>query len=178
MRTWRYRPVTAWSVQLGTDLLDADVEFPGGDGLTVTVGDRTLHVALEWQPGQALAKTTIDGRFLVVQVDPALEGYVLSHGGAELRVLLRTRKAAEYAARMPVKTPPDTSRLVRSPMPGLIVRVAVAPGDEVKLGQELCVLEAMKMENVLRAERDGMVAEVCMSPKDTVAADQVLMTFA
>ncbi len=178
MRTWRYRPVTAWSVQLGTDLLDADVEFHGGDGLTVAVGDRTLHVALEWQPGQALAKATIDGRFLVVQVDPALEGYVLSHGGAELRVLLRTRKAAEYAARMPVKTPPDTSRLVRSPMPGLIVRVAVAPGDEVKLGQELCVLEAMKMENVLRAERDGMVAEVCMSPKDTVAADQVLMTFA
>jgi propionyl-CoA carboxylase alpha chain len=63
-------------------------------------------------------------------------------------------------------------------MPGLIVRVAVSPGDEVKLGQELCVLEAMKMENVLRAERDGVVAEVRMGPKDTVAADQVLVTFA
>ena len=98
----------------------------------------------------------------------------LSHGGAELRVLLRTRRAADYAARMPIKAPPDTSRQVRSPMPGLIVRVAVAPGDEVKLGQELCVLEAMKMENVLRAERDGVVAEVRMEPRDTVAADQVL----
>jgi propionyl-CoA carboxylase alpha chain len=178
MRTWRYRPVTAWSVQLGTELIEADVEFHGAEGLTVTVFDHKLHIALEWQPGQALAKATIDGRFLVAQVDPALEGYVLSHGGAELRVLLRTRKAAEYAARMPLKTPPDTSRLVRSPMPGLIVRVAVSPGDEVKLGQELCVLEAMKMENVLRAERDGIVAEVRMGPKDTVAADQVLVTFA
>jgi propionyl-CoA carboxylase alpha chain len=170
--------VTAWSVQLGSEVISAEVEFHGIDALTVTVFDQKLHVALEWQLGQALAKATIDGRFLVVQVDPALEGYVLSHGGAELHVLLRTRKAAEYAARMPVKTPPDTSRLVRSPMPGMIVRVAVGPGDEVKLGQELCVLEAMKMENVLRAERDGVVAEVRMNPKATVAADQVLMTFA
>ncbi len=144
----------------------------------MTIGEQKLHVALEWQPGQQLARATIDGRFLVVQVDPLLEGYVLSHGGAELRVLLRTRRAADYAARMPIKVPPDTSRLVRSPMPGLIVAVAVAPGEEVKLGQELCVLEAMKMENVLRAERDGMVAEVRMAPKDTVAADQVLLTFA
>ena len=66
---------------------------------------------------------------------------------------------------MPIKVPPDTSRPVHSPMPGLIVRVAVAPGDEVKLGQELCVLEAMKMENVLRAEREGVVAEVRMAPR-------------
>ena len=63
-------------------------------------------------------------------------------------------------------------------MPGLIVAVAVAPGQEVKVGQELCVLEAMKMENVLRAERDGTVAEVKVAPRDTVAADQVLLAFA
>ena len=178
MRTWRYHPVTEWSVQLGDELLAVDVEFPGGDGITCSVGGRKLHVALAWQPGQKLAKATIDGRFLVTQVDPLLEGYLLSHGGAELKVLLRTRKAAEYAARMPAKIAPDTSRLVKSPMPGLIVTVAVAPGQDVKLGQELCVLEAMKMENVLRAERDGIVGEVKISPKDTVAADQVLLTFA
>ena len=96
MRTWRYRPVTEWSVQLGDELLAVDVEFPGGDGITCSVGGRKLHVALAWQPGQKLAKATIDGRFLVTQVDPLLEGYLLSHGGAELKVLLRTRKAAEY----------------------------------------------------------------------------------
>ena len=177
MRTWRYQPVTDWTVQLNEELLAVDVEFPGGEGLTCTVAGHKLHVALEWQPGQKLAKATIDGRFLVVQVDPLLEGYLLSHGGAELKALLRTRRAAEYAARMPVKVPPDTSRQVKSPMPGLIVAVAVVPGQEVKLGQELCVLEAMKMENVLRAERDGTVAEVLIAARDTVAADQILLTF-
>jgi propionyl-CoA carboxylase alpha chain len=96
----------------------------------------------------------------------------------EIDALVRTRRAAELAARMPVKMPPDTSRQVRSPMPGLIVSVAVASGEEVKLGQELCVLEAMKMENVLRAERDGVVGEVRITARDTVAADQVLLTFA
>ena len=178
MRTWAYRPVTAWSVQLGQELLAVDVEFHGPDALTVSVAGNRLHVALEWQPGQPLARATIDGRFLVTQVDPLLEGYLLTHGGAELRVLLRTGRAAEYAARMPPKAPPDTSRLVRSPMPGLIVSVAVATGEDVKLGQELCVLEAMKMENVLRAERDGVVGEVKIKARDTVAADQVLLTFA
>ena len=177
MRTWRYQPVTEWSVQLGDELLPVDVEFHG-DNVACTVAGQKLHVAVDWQPGQQLARATIDGRFLVVQVDPLLEGYRLSHGGAELKALLRTRRAAEYAARMPVKIPPDTSRLVKSPMPGLIVSVAVAAGQEVKVGQELLILEAMKMENVLRAERDGTVAEIHIDARDTVSADQVLLTFA
>ncbi|MFL5338440.1 MAG: acetyl-CoA carboxylase biotin carboxylase subunit [Geminicoccaceae bacterium] len=178
MRTWAYRPVTAWSVQLDQEVLAVDVEIHGPDALTVTVAGNKLHIALEWRPGQPLARATIDGRFLVTQVDPLLEGYLLTHGGAELRVLLRTGRAAEYAARMPLKAPPDRSRLVKSPMPGLIVSVAVAAGEEVKLGQELCVLEAMKMENVLRAERDGVVGDLKIKVRDTVAADQVLLTFA
>ncbi|MEK0085542.1 acetyl-CoA carboxylase biotin carboxylase subunit [Benzoatithermus flavus] len=177
MRTWRYQPVTAWSVQLDKETFPVEVESHGQDGLSVTIGGHKLHVALEWRPGQPLARATIDGRWIVAQVDPILEGYILTHGGAELTALVRTRKAAEYAARMPEKTPPDTSRLVKSPMPGLIVSVAVAEGQEVKAGQELCILEAMKMENVLRAERDGIVSEVRIKARDTVAADQVLMTF-
>jgi propionyl-CoA carboxylase alpha chain len=177
MRTWRYEPVTAWSVQLGEETFPVDVETHGQDGLSVTIAGHRLHVALEWRPGQHLARATIDGRWIVAQVDPILEGYILTHGGAELKALVRTRKAAEYAARMPAKTPPDTSRLVRSPMPGLIVSVAVTAGQEVKVGQELCILEAMKMENVLRSERDGVVNEVSIKARDTVAADQVLMTF-
>ena len=178
MRTWRHQPITAWSVQLDDVVLQVDVELHGHDGLTVTLDGHKQHVAIEWRPGQPLVRATIDGRFLVAQVDPILEGYVLTHGGAELRVLLRTRRAAEYAARMPPKAAPDTSRLVRSPMPGLIVAVTVASGQDVKLGQELCVLEAMKMENVLRAERDGVIGEVRIQPRDTVAADQILLTFA
>ncbi len=178
MRTWRHRPMTEWSVQLDAVALPVDVEVHGHDGLTVTVAGHKQHVAVEWSPGQPLVRATIDGRFLVAQVDPILEGYRLTHGGAELNVVLRTRRAAEYAARMPAKPPQDTSRLVRSPMPGLIVAVTVTPGQEVKTGQELCVLEAMKMENVLRAERDGVVEEIKIEPRDTVAADQILMKFA
>jgi propionyl-CoA carboxylase alpha chain len=177
MRTWRYQPVTAWSVKLGEETFPVDVEVHGHDGLTVNVAGHKLHVAFEWLPGQPLARATIDGRTIVAQVDPVLEGYLLTHGGAELEALVRTRRAAEYIARMPYKAPPDTSKLVKSPMPGLIVSISVAPGQEVKIGQELCVLEAMKMENVLRAERDAIIGEVMIKPRDTVASDQVLLTF-
>ena len=171
--------MTDWSVQLDEELLPVEVALPGADGLVCTVDGRKLHVALEWRPGQTLAKATIDGRFVVVQVDPLLRGLpAQSRRRPRSTVLVRTRRAAELAARMPPKIAPDTSRLVRSPMPGLIVAVAVAPGQDVKLGQELCVLEAMKMENVLRAERDGIVGEVRIAVRDTVAADQVLLTFA
>jgi propionyl-CoA carboxylase alpha chain len=178
MRTWRYQPVKAWSVQLGDETFVVDIEEQHGhDSITVRIAGHRLHVVLDWRPGQHLARATIDGRPLVVQVDPVLEGFILTHGGTEMKTLVRTHRAAEYAARMPYKPPPDTSKLLKSPMPGLIVAVSVEPGQEIKIGQELCVLEAMKMENVLRAERDGMVAEIKIKPRDTVAADQVLMTF-
>jgi propionyl-CoA carboxylase alpha chain len=113
-----------------------------------------------------------------VQADPISEGYLLQGGGRETVAVVRTRKAAEYAARMPPRAAADTSRVVRSPMPGLIVSIAVAVGQEVKTGQELAVLEAMKMENVLRAERDAVIAEIKVAPRDAVSADQVLLTFA
>jgi len=144
----------------------------------MAVGERTVTVSLEWRPGQHLALATIDDRAIAVQVDPVSEGFLLTHGGFQVQALVRTRKAAELAARMPPKQPPDTSRLLLSPMPGLMVSIAVAPGDEVKAGQELAVLEAMKMENVLRAERDGTVEEVRVSAGATVAADEVLIAFA
>ena len=86
----------------------------------------------------------------MIQADPCAEGFRLSHGGIEVQALVRTREAAEFAARMPDKTPPDTSRLVLSPMPGLIVSVAVAEGDGSRPARSCAVLEAMKMENVLR----------------------------
>ncbi len=93
-------------------------------------------------------------------------------------MLVRTRKAAELAARIPAKTPPDTSKFLLSPMPGLIISIPVRAGEPVKAGQELLVLEAMKMENVLRAERDAVVEAIEVEPGATVAADQVLIAFA
>jgi propionyl-CoA carboxylase alpha chain len=89
-----------------------------------------------------------------------------------------TPRVAQLFALMPVKQAPDLSRFLLSPMPGLLIRVAVAEGQEVKAGEELCVVEAMKMENVLRAERDGRVAKLHAAPGDSLAVDQVILEFA
>jgi propionyl-CoA carboxylase alpha chain len=174
---WRPSLRTDWVVQLGDEniVVEARPEPP----LFIVDAAGTRHeLLLEWRPGEPLARATIEGRTAVVQVDPCPEGFWLSHGGIEIQALVRTREAAEFAARVPPKVPPDTSKFLLSPMPGLIVSVAVAKGEPVKAGQELAVLEAMKMENVLRAERDGVIEEIRIVPGATVAADQVLFAFA
>jgi propionyl-CoA carboxylase alpha chain len=177
LRGWRHAAEPRWVARLGGEELDVSVE-PEGDVLRLGVDGQHLQLQLDWRPGEPVVRATIDGEAITLQAVARSEGWRLIHGGAELDVLVRTRRAATLAHRIPEKAPPDTSKLLLSPMPGLIVAVGVAAGDAVKAGQELCVLEAMKMENVLRAERDGTVAEVKVQPKDTVAAEQVLLTFA
>ncbi len=176
---WRPQPERAWSVTFGRIVVPVEVEPPRSEGETrLLVGGRALPVELDWRPGLLLVRARVGEVALTLQADPVSEGFLVRHGGARLRALVQTRQAADYASEMPEKILPDTSRQVRSPMPGLIVRLAVAEGDEVKVGQDLCILEAMKMENVLKAERDGRVAEVRVKPRDAVAADQVLLVFA
>jgi propionyl-CoA carboxylase alpha chain len=174
---WRPRPRSDWVVRLGDENIEvrARLEPPA---FVIDVGNVRHELLLEWRPGQPLARATSTGRTAVVQVEPCAEGFRLTHGGSEVEALVRTREAAELAARIPPKPVADTSRFVLSPMPGLIVSVAVAAGETVKLGQELAVLEAMKMENVLRAERDGVVETIHIEPGATVAADQMLIAFA
>ena len=103
---------------------------------------------------------------------------MVRHRAAALRVLVLTPVSADLHGRLPEKTPPDTSRLVVSPMPGLVVSMDVKVGDEVKEGQVICVIEAMKMQNILRAERDGVVKTLGAKAGDSVAADDVLAEFA
>ncbi|HEX2529617.1 MAG TPA: biotin/lipoyl-containing protein, partial [Geminicoccus sp.] len=174
---WKPVHVAEWLVTLDEEPFDLVLEATGSAAPRVTVNRRAVSVKLDWSPGRFIASAEIDGRRLLVQVDRRPEGYLLTHRGAQVMALIRTRKAAEYAARMPKKQPPDLSKFLVSPMPGLIVSVAVEAGQEVKAGQELCVLEAMKMENVLRAERDAVVETIKVKAGDAVAADQVLMTF-
>jgi propionyl-CoA carboxylase alpha chain len=177
LSNWTPGVVDEWVVRLGGDNVAVRTEA-AGDGLAVEIEGTRLKVALDWTPGQLLALVRLGRRAATVQVDPCPEGYRLSHGGIQVCALVRTRKAAEYAARIPTKPPPDTSRFVISPMPGLIVSIAVDLGEPVKAGQELLILEAMKMENVLRAERDGVVEEIMVTPGASVAADEVLIAFA
>jgi propionyl-CoA carboxylase alpha chain len=113
-----------------------------------------------------------------VQVRPVLNGFDLSHRGAEVTAHVYTEREAAAARLMPAKAVADSGKAVRCPMPGLVVSIAVTPGQEVKAGEPLAVVEAMKMENVLRAERDGVVKTIKARPGDSLAVDAVILEFA
>jgi propionyl-CoA carboxylase alpha chain len=114
---------------------------------------------------------------LCVQIERRNVGYCLTHTGSRLDALLLDPRVARLGVHMPVKEPADTSKFLLSPMPGLLVSLAVAAGQEVKAGEELAVVEAMKMENVLRAERDGVIAAVRAQPGDSLAVGQAILAF-
>ncbi|MFY0692118.1 MAG: acetyl/propionyl/methylcrotonyl-CoA carboxylase subunit alpha [Paracoccaceae bacterium] len=147
-------------------------------GATVKHHDGTTHrVTSDWTPGDKLARLDVDGAALVLKIDKITAGFQVRTRGADLKVHIRTPRQAELAALMPEKLPPDTSRMLLCPMPGLIVKVDVQEGDEVQEGQALCTVEAMKMENILRAERKGVVAKINAGPGDNLAVDEVIMEF-
>jgi propionyl-CoA carboxylase alpha subunit len=148
------------------------------DSILVAHEDGTEHaITTAWQPGQALFRGSVDGSPLVYQVDRDGIGFRLTHGGATLPVKVLTPRAAELLAQMPAKPTPDLSRFLLSPMPGLLVSLAVGEGQDVKAGEELAVVEAMKMENVLRAERDGKVKKIRAKTGESLAVDQVILEF-
>ncbi|WP_084861335.1 acetyl-CoA carboxylase biotin carboxylase subunit [Salibaculum halophilum] len=146
-------------------------------GADVTVEDRTCRVEGDWTPGQSLARMTVDGAPLVMKSELISAGFRLRYRGADLRVNVRTPRQAELAALMPEKLPPDTSRMLLCPMPGMVVKVDVEIGQQVQEGQALCTVEAMKMENILRAEKTGVVAQINAGPGDSLAVDDVIMEF-
>jgi propionyl-CoA carboxylase alpha chain len=148
------------------------------DGSTVTFEDGVaVRVTSQWTPGDQLARLSIDGAPLVLKVGKIPGGFRLRTRGADLKVHVRSPRQAELAELMPEKLPPDTSKLLLCPMPGLIVKVDVAVGDEVQEGQALCTVEAMKMENILRAERRGIVSAINAAAGDSLAVDDVIMEF-
>ncbi|HKY94677.1 MAG TPA: biotin/lipoyl-containing protein, partial [Kiloniellales bacterium] len=130
-----------------------------------------------WAPGEPLFRAQFAGEEIVVQVDRAGPRWQLTHGGATVEVLVLEPRAVELYRHMPVKAPPDLSRFLLSPMPGLLVSVAVKQGQEVKAGEELAVVEAMKMENVLRAAADGVVKTLHCKAGDSLAVDQAILEF-
>src|SRR6185312_15991692 len=121
---------------------------------------------------------SIDGRKTLVQVRPVPNGFDLAHRGVAARAYVYTEREAQAARLMPVKVAADSGKALRCPMPGLVRSIAVVEGQEVKAGETLAVVEAMKMENVLRAERDGVVKRIKARPGDSLAVDAVIMEFA
>jgi propionyl-CoA carboxylase alpha chain len=138
---------------------------------------RRFELRLQYSPGDGLLSGTIDGTGVCVQFERRGLGYRLSQGGMQADVLALSPRAAELQALMPVKAAPDFSKLLLSPMPGLLAEIAVAAGQQVAAGEKLAVIEAMKMENVLRAERDGVVAEVFAKSGDSLAVGQQIVRF-
>ena len=148
------------------------------EGSTVKFDDGSeLRVASDWTPGDTLARLDVGGAPLVLKVGKISGGFRIRSRGAELKVHVRSPRQAELARLMPEKLPPDTSKLLLCPMPGLIVTVAVEEGQEVQEGQALCTVEAMKMENILRAEKKGVVSKINAGPGDSLAVDDVIMEF-
>ncbi|MEL6679946.1 MAG: acetyl/propionyl/methylcrotonyl-CoA carboxylase subunit alpha, partial [Pseudomonadota bacterium] len=150
----RGREITGdWVVRIGDQSLPVKVMDKADWLFTVTVDGTAFALDLEsWTPGDPLCLAGLDGAPMAVKLRRATHGYVMRHRGGERRVQVLSPRAAELAALMPEKLPPDTSKLLLCPMPGLIVSVAVEAGQEVQEGQALCTVEAMKMENVMRAE--------------------------
>ena len=149
-----------------------------GAAFTVEAGDREIAIETNWVPGEPLLHATVDGQHIVVQVDTLGSGWRLVHEGGQADVLVLTPRQAELYALMPVKAAPDTSKFLLSPMPGLLASVAVAEGQEIKAGEALAVVEAMKMENVLRAVRDGTVKTLHAKAGDSLRVDQKIIEFA
>ncbi|EGJ20654.1 propionyl-CoA carboxylase, alpha subunit [Cereibacter sphaeroides WS8N] len=148
------------------------------EGSTVSFSDgASLRVTSDWTPGQPLARVMVDGKPLVMKVGKIPMGFRLRLRGADLKVNVRTPRQAELALLMPEKLPPDTSKYLLCPMPGLVVKINVAEGDEVQEGQALATVEAMKMENILRAERRGTVKKIAAAPGASLRVDDVIMEF-
>ena len=159
--------------------------------LGVSARDGEIIVALEegdegkpyalgslWKPGEPVWSGTVNGKPVSVQVRPAANGFLLSWRGTFAKAHVYTEREANYARLMPLKTETDTGKKLLCPMPGLVRAIAVSEGQEVKAGEPLAVVEAMKMENVLRAERDGTVKKLHAKPGDSLAVDAVIMEFA
>ncbi|HXP31269.1 MAG TPA: acetyl/propionyl/methylcrotonyl-CoA carboxylase subunit alpha [Stellaceae bacterium] len=149
-----------------------------GESITVEIAGKSRTIATTWQPWQPLLRVAMDGTQAVFQIARDGIGMTLSRGGASLRVMVVPPRTAELLVLMAVKPPPDLSRFLLSPMPGLLVSLAVSEGQRVKAGEELAVVEAMKMENLLRAERDGEVLKIHATPGASLAVDQVILEFA
>jgi propionyl-CoA carboxylase alpha subunit len=164
-------------VRLGKDWLP--VTIVNGDEKVVTLNNgKECFVRSSWTPGNPIWRGEIDGKPVSVLLRRILNGYRLSHKGVTVEAFVFNGKEAELARLMPVKKAAGTSKKLLCPMPGLVVAIGVAEGQEVKAGDALAIVEAMKMENILRAERDGLIKKIHVKKGDSLAVDAVIMEFA
>jgi propionyl-CoA carboxylase alpha chain len=161
-------------LQVSRDNTGIEIRFVEADG---TMGT-PHHLVSPWTPGMPVWEGTIDGHVLAMQVRPIANGFRLAHQGFEVPVQVFTEAEATAARLMPIGVKADTGKKLLCPMPGLVVSIAVTEGQDIKAGETLAVVEAMKMQNVLRAERDGIVKKIHAVAGATLAVDALILEFA
>ena len=147
------------------------------NGSTVHFETGSNRVSSDWTPGQSMALMNVDGEDIALKVEKRTSGFRVRFRGADMIVNVRSPRQTELAKLMLTKTAEDTSKLLLCPMPGLLIKVGVNVGDEVQEGQALCTIEAMKMENILRAEKKSVVKEINVLTGSSLAVDEVIMEF-
>ncbi len=171
-------PREDWVVILDQDHHPVHLDLGQGDEAAITVdGGKAMKLVTDWQPGVLLFEGVLDGKPFAVKFSDATEGYILRNRGVSLRALVCTPEVADLHARLPEKEKPDMSKLIISPMPGLVVSMDVEVGQEVQEGEAVCIVEAMKMQNIIRAEANGKVKAINVAAGDSVAADEIMVEF-
>ncbi len=157
-----------WDFAVHADGIEYWLTEPGGSKLLVETG---------WKPGMTLASARVDGLLHHVKLSRVTGGFRLRWRGADIVARVLQPRVADLMPLMPVKAPPDLSRFLLCPMPGQIVRIDVGEGEVVEAGQPLAIVEAMKMENVLKAERRARVSKIKVKPGAVLAVDEVILEF-
>ena len=151
--------------------------IPAEGGYDVVYKGETMKIRSTWNLGEPLFSGTVNGEPFTMQVERHKLAYRLFHWGTQADLTVLRARAAELLALMPEKQAPDMSKFLLSPMPGLLREVAVTVGQDVKAGEKLAVIEAMKMENILKAEQDGKVKKVSAAAGESLSVDQIIIEF-
>ena len=173
----QYRPPHDWVVAAGGASTPASIKTLEKGGHVVKVSGVDHHITTDWKLGDPIFSAKIQDRFICVQIETNVNRYVLYYRGAKISAEVLSKRASELSVYMLHKEPEDLSKFLLSPMPGLLVSISVSEGDSVKVGDELVVVEAMKMENSLRAVQNGVVSAVRSAVGDSLAVDQVILEF-
>ncbi len=167
-----------WTVLVGKDAYEVEVGYDEAEDLTVIINDEEVTVSeIDWRPGLSLFRAVLNDEAFTLEVKRAADGFDIRSRAAKARVRIVRPEIAQLYTMLPEKQAADTSKLTLSPMPGLVVDIPVVEGQEVKSGETVAIIEAMKMQNILKAERDGKVKSVKAKAGDPVAADDVLVEF-
>ena len=173
------KPRRDWVVILGDKHHPVTIDIGEAGEAQISVDGGKPHILItSWKPGEHLVDGVLDGKPYAVKFADRTEGYLFRHRGVALRALVCTPFVADLHGRLPEKPKADTSKLIISPMPGLVVSMEVSMGQEVQEGEAVCIVEAMKMQNIIRAGATGKVKAINVKAGDSVAADEIMVEFA